>query len=52
MLGGQKTAVLTIQDNDGGGTLRFSATGYTYPDSPGYANITVTRSGGRPTAYP
>ena len=45
-LGSQATSVLTIQDDDGGGTLKFSATGYTYPDKQGYATITVTRSGG------
>ena len=45
-LGAQDTAVLTIQDDDGGGTLSFSATGYAYPDKLGYATITVTRSGG------
>ena len=45
-LGPQETAVLTIQDDDGGGTFKFSATGYSYPDKPGYATITVTRSGG------
>ena len=45
-LGPQRTAVLTLQDNDGGGTVKFSATGYTYPDKAGYATITVTRSGG------
>ena len=45
-LGPQQTAVLTLQDNDGGGTFVFSATGYTYPDSEGYATITVKRSGG------
>jgi Calx-beta domain-containing protein/CARDB protein len=46
-LGAQNTAVLRIQDDDGGGTLRFSASGYSYPDTAGYANITVTRSGGK-----
>jgi hypothetical protein len=45
-LGTQKTAVLAIQNDDGGGTFKFSATGYTYPDTRGYATITVTRSGG------
>ena len=45
-LGPQATAVLTIQDDDGGGTLKFSASGYTYPDKQGYATITVARSGG------
>ena len=45
-LGDQQTAVLTVQNDDAGGTVRFSATGYTYPDSPGYATITVTRTGG------
>ena len=45
-LGPQGTAVLTLQDNDVSGTIKFSATGYTYPDKAGYATITVTRSGG------
>ena len=45
-LGARETAVLTIEDNDGGGTFKFSATGYTYPDKLGDATITVIRSGG------
>src|SRR5262249_21465292 len=45
-LGPRATAVLTIRDDDSGGAFKFSATAYSYPDKPGYATITVTRSDG------
>ena len=45
-LGIQRTAVLTIADNDTPGKVNFSTTSYTAPDKPGMATITVRRSGG------
>ncbi len=46
VLGANTTAVLTIQDDDGPGTLQFSAAGYSIGEGGGSATITVTRTGG------
>jgi Zn-dependent metalloprotease len=45
-LGSPSQAVLTIQDNDPGGTLRFGLAAYTANETSGSALITVTRLGG------
>jgi subtilisin family serine protease len=47
MLGGQDSAVITIVDNDTGGTLGFSAAAYSVSEGKGVAKITVKRSGGK-----
>ncbi len=46
LLGNQTTAVLTIQDNDVGGVIQFSAAAYTVAEnvSGGLATITVVRT--------
>jgi hypothetical protein len=46
-LGPQATAVLTIADDDAGGTVQFSAAAYTVARGAGAATITVTRARGR-----
>ncbi len=45
-LGAQSTAVLQIQENDGGGTLRFSSSAYSLTEGTGTATLTVLRTGG------
>ena len=45
-LGTQNTALLTITDNDTGGTLQFSAAAYSASETKTPATITVKRSGG------
>jgi hypothetical protein len=47
-LGGQTTAVLTIQDDDAAqpGVLQFSTSAYSVNENGGTATITVTRTGG------
>src|SRR5262249_42554006 len=47
-LGGQSTAVLTIQDDDVAqpGTLQFGTSAYTVNENQGTATITVTPTGG------
>jgi hypothetical protein len=45
-LGTQNTAVLTITDNDSGGTLQFSAGTYNSSETKTSVTITVKRSGG------
>ena len=45
-LGVQKTATLTITNNDVAGTVQFSAATYTVAEDAGSATITVTRLGG------
>ena len=46
-LGSQKTATLTITDNDNnGGTLAFSAANYTVAEGTSTVTLTVTRTGG------
>jgi hypothetical protein len=47
MLGGQDSAVITIVDNDTGGSLAFSAAAYTVSEGKGVAKITVKRTGGK-----
>jgi hypothetical protein len=46
VLGAQKTSVLTIIDDDTGGTLQFNAATYSVNETGGSATITVTRTGG------
>jgi len=46
ILGTPSTAVLTITDNDKGGTLGFSAAKYSVSEAGGSATITVMRTGG------
>ena len=45
-LGQRTSAVLTLQDDDPGGTLQFSLAGYSVKESMPTAAITVTRTGG------
>ena len=45
-LGPQRTAVLTVADNDAGGTLQFSAPTYSVSEGAALATITVVRTGG------
>jgi len=49
-LGPQHTGVLTIADNDAGGTLQFSAPTYSVSEGAGTATITVVRTGGSASA--
>ena len=49
-LGPQHTAVLTINDNDAGGALAFSAPAYSIGERAGTATITVLRTGGMASA--
>ena len=46
VLGVQKTAVLTVIDDDSGGALQFSAVAYRADETGGSVTITVVRSGG------
>ncbi len=46
VLGAQKTAVLTVIDDDNGGALQFSAATYSVNETGGSVTITVVRSGG------
>src|SRR6185312_2600565 len=46
VIAGRGTAVLSIQDDDIGGTIQFSAATYSVLESAGNAVITVTRTGG------
>lgn len=46
LLGPLGTAVLTINDNDAGGAMRFSAATYSVSEASASFNVTVTRSGG------
>ena len=46
VLGTQKTAVVTITDNDSGGIFSFSAPTYSVNENGGSATITVKRTGG------
>jgi subtilisin family serine protease len=46
-LGGQSSAVITILDNDTGGTLGFSAAAYRVSERSSVAKITVKRVGGK-----
>jgi hypothetical protein len=46
VLGPQRTAVLTIVDNDAGGQIQFSVATYTVPEGTAAATITLVRSGG------
>ncbi len=45
-LGSQRTATVTIVDNDGAGTLQFGATDFRVNESDGSATVTITRTGG------
>jgi hypothetical protein len=45
-IGSQSTAILRIQDNDGGGTIRFSSAAYSVTEGSGPATVTVLRTGG------
>ncbi len=45
-LGAQSTATLTINDDDGTGTIQFGATVFNVNEQDGSATITITRSGG------
>ena len=45
-LGAPSTAILTITNDDIGGTLQFSAATYTVAENAGPAVITITRTGG------
>jgi subtilisin family serine protease len=47
ILGAQSSAVLTVVDNDTGGTIGFSAAVYRVSERTAMAKITVTRSGGK-----
>ena len=44
--GAQRTAVLTISDNDGGGIIRFGAATYLVPEKAGTFTVPVVRTGG------
>lgn len=46
VLGSPTTAVITIRDNDGHGSLQFDSPSYSVDESAGLATITVTRTGG------
>jgi hypothetical protein len=46
VLGPQRTAVLTIGDNDPAGTVQLSAAAYSVKDTAGAAIISIVRSGG------
>jgi outer membrane autotransporter protein len=46
MLGSPTTATVTILDDDEGGTLQFSSTGYSADENAGDVTITVTRTDG------
>src|SRR5581483_1079575 len=46
VLGGRRTAVLTIGDNETGGSLQFGAAAYTVGEGAGAVTVTVVRSGG------
>ena len=45
-LGLHSTAVLTITNNDFGGTIQFSLSSYNVSETGGVAHVTVTRTGG------
>jgi hypothetical protein len=45
-LGTQRSTVLTIADNDAGGTIGFTTGTMTVSDAAGVANVTVKRTGG------
>ena len=45
-MGAQSTAVLGIQDNDGGGTVRFSSASYSVTEGTSTATLTVLRANG------
>ncbi len=45
VLGGRRTAVLTIGDNETGGSLQFGAAAYTVGEGAGAVTVTVVRSG-------
>ena len=45
-MGAQSTAVLGIQDNDGGGTVRFSSGSYSVTEGTPTATLTVLRASG------
>jgi hypothetical protein len=45
-MGAPSTAVLRIQDNDGGGTVRFSSASYSVAEGTSTATVTVLRASG------
>ncbi len=44
-IGGQNTATVTIQDDDGTGSIQFSASSYSGVENGGAITVTVTRTG-------